>query len=322
MRLLTTEAYYQQLLASLAAARSRIVLAAMDIVVDDKTRPVFEAVQAALRRGVSVTILVDNFFTTGLTRGNIPAREYRQTIIGTQRVFAGLAAQGVNVILYGRLGLNPHRGRSHIKIVIADHTVFSFGGVNLTGNSFIHTDYMVMDQSAELADTLAALVAGIAGPQDDRTITLDQQNTVLFDGGQPGRSVIYDQACQLAGRSRRIHYVSQLVPTGRLAGLIRRTQHDCYFNRISRTKSFVRLSLIADSLATGLRNRYRGETFLHAKFILFELADGSKALLSGSHNFNWRGVAYGTQEIALVSTDEALWRQLYDFLEEEVVSVS
>jgi hypothetical protein len=45
---------------------------------------------------------------------------------------------------------------------------------------------------------------------------------------------------------------------------------------------------------------------------LFELKDGSKAVLSGSHNFSWRGVAFGTKEIALYSTDPNVWRRLQD----------
>jgi hypothetical protein len=46
--------------------------------------------------------------------------------------------------------------------------------------------------------------------------------------------------------------------------------------------------------------------------MLFELNDGSKVVLSGSHNFSWRGVAFGTKEIALQSSDPALWRRLHD----------
>jgi len=60
---------------------------------------------------------------------------------------------------------------------------------------------------------------------------------------------------------------------------------------------------------------------LHAKFMLFELKDGTKTLVSGSHNFSERGVRYGTQEIAIRSTDEKLWEQLYDFLKTSVDSV-
>jgi hypothetical protein len=73
-----------------------------------------------------------------------------------------------------------------------------------------------------------------------------------------------------------------------------------------------------DKLKYRLHNSYTRPTYLHAKFILFELRDGTKALVAGSNNFNWDGVSYGTQEIALYSTDEALWQTFYDYLSTKV----
>ena len=76
--------------------------------------------------------------------------------------------------------------------------------------------------------------------------------------------------------------------------------------------------MIIDQKRFGMQSRYWQPRYLHAKFILFEMPDGSKALLSGSNNFSWRGVAYGTKEIALYSTDAMLWQQLHAFLQQHI----
>jgi hypothetical protein len=52
--------------------------------------------------------------------------------------------------------------------------------------------------------------------------------------------------------------------------------------------------------------------------MLFELGSGKKVALSGSHNFSYRGVQFGTQEIALESRDEVLWEQLHNFVQKKI----
>jgi cardiolipin synthase len=61
------------------------------------------------------------------------------------------------------------------------------------------------------------------------------------------------------------------------------------------------------------RNRY-----LHAKFMIFTMPDGSKVALTGSHNFVYAGVLLGTREIALETRNPKIIRQLESFFESHV----
>jgi hypothetical protein len=67
-----------------------------------------------------------------------------------------------------------------------------------------------------------------------------------------------------------------------------------------------------------IRNRYKGEKMIHAKAMLLEMPSGRKVVLSGSHNFNYRGVSFGTQEICLYSTNKKLWDDLQAFIRRRV----
>jgi cardiolipin synthase A/B len=321
MQLLLPEEYYQQLSADVARARQRIVLAAMVIVADAKIAPLLQAMAAAAKRGVAVHILTDVFYKAPMERERGQSfAEHRRIITATGELFAELQAEGVRISCVGKLGLNPFAGRSHVKISIVDDTVYSFGGVNASQGAFDNADYMLCITDKTLAVQLQKLVAQIANDKllPDQELPLGPGASVLFDGGTRGKSTIYEHACQLAAEAKRIYYVSQMVPSGRLGELIKQTDYKVYFNQPEQGRLFLRLSLLADGLRAGISSSYHRERFIHAKFILFELKDGSRALLSGSHNFSWRGVAYGTKEIALCSADEALWQSLAKFLRQEI----
>jgi len=59
--LLEAEDYYQTLLKEVPKAKKRIVLAAMVVLWGERTAPIFVMLQDALARGVTVTILLDNY---------------------------------------------------------------------------------------------------------------------------------------------------------------------------------------------------------------------------------------------------------------------
>jgi cardiolipin synthase len=52
--------------------------------------------------------------------------------------------------------------------------------------------------------------------------------------------------------------------------------------------------------------------------MLFEMPDGQKIALTGSHNFSYTGVNFGTREVALETSDPDIYRQLEDFYETNV----
>lgn len=305
MQLLNTREYYNDLQKTFAEANHRIVVTAMLVTKDPTTTPLLEELLAAAKRGVQVAIVVDVF-----TKFHENSQRWQETLA----FFTLLESAGAKIVIIGKLGLHPYAGRCHIKATIVDNTVYSFGGVNFDRTAFGFADYMLKTHQMQLADELYALIDLLGTPRlPDHKTSLSHHHTLLFDGGRPGKSIIYETACRLARHARNIYYVSQMCPSGELAKIFAAKNTACYFNRVAQTGFPGNFALAFDQQRFGITNLYNHQTYIHAKFILFENADGSRELLSGSHNFSWRGVAYGTKEIALHSTDPDLWHQLYSF---------
>lgn len=320
--LLPTEAYFAALAERIPRAQRRIVIHAMDIRWDANTEPLLSLLQDAAHRGVEVRLVGDMYtkFETQLrylTRPHYPTWKYI-----TQRNNQ-LRTAGVHVTYTSKLGLNPFSGRTHSKVTILDDRIYTFGGINLTGDAFDFRDYMLEMNDSQLANRLYELVRLIEkdspGPLPELQETISPTATLLFDGGTPRVSTIYDVACTAVKDARKVYYMSQMCPSGRLAKLINTIDNECYFVRPTQTDLHAGAAIALDQFRFKIRNRYTGSNYLHAKFILTEGRDGSRHIISGSHNFSWRGVAYGTREIALHSIDPLLWDTFYKFLRAETL---
>jgi cardiolipin synthase A/B len=321
-QILPAPAYFERLVQDIAGAQHSVTIVAHLLVHDDATHSLFPALEAAAQRGVAVTIVFDIFSRYYLTRGLLPYNPLRHpnahNLAATLGALERLRGLGAQVTELGRIRrLNPYRGRCHSKFSVVDDVVYCFGGVNLYRPALRAADYMMRLVHAGLAAQLREVAAHLAagGLRPDHRWQLDAQSELLVDHGSPGHSIIYDQVCQYAAQATRAYIVSQFYPSGRLAGLLRRTHTICYINQPSRAPWHIAVMLVADQLRTGLRSQYQRPQYLHAKFALFELPGGRRALVAGSHNYTWPGVAYGTQEIAIASTDELLWQQLYAYMQ-------
>lgn len=306
--------YYTDLLAYIPKANKRIVLSAMTLRSGPRVSKIMETVVAAAQRGVQVLIVADRYAFYYADRPDyLDRRGFKAEGAMTHQMADAITKAGGVVHWIGARGPNIYAGRYHAKVTVIDDHVFSFGGVNLTDDAFERIDYVLHTKNQLLATQLTQLVADIAKgqPTQDVRVQLDTQHTLLFDAGNRGTSVIYDRACALTAQATSVQYISQMCPTGQLANHLKNTDYHCYFNRPSRTGWRAdTLAQLWDNWRWGITNSYHGSYYIHAKCMLFELKDGSKALISGSHNFSWRGVAFGTKEIALESTDPALWKQL------------
>lgn len=319
-----SQQYPERLLLLIPSAKKRIVITAMIVRFSARLDEIERALIAAIKRGVRVQIVADNFGQSGYSRGGgTPKNVFKAECQRTLQLFERLRSANADISLIGKIGLNPYAGRYHAKITIVDNHVFSFGGINFSDDSFEHTDYMLYAHEAALADQLAHIAQqnAVELPNEDLSISLDAKNTLLFDAGVPGKSIIYEQACELAANAQSIIYISQMQPSGELGHLIRNTRNTCYICRP--IQGGIRLASLAqlwDSWHTKLVNQYKGSRYLHAKCILFEQKDGSKMLISGSHNFSWRGVAFGSKEIALRSSDPLLWSRLQEWYAHSLLS--
>jgi phosphatidylserine/phosphatidylglycerophosphate/cardiolipin synthase-like enzyme len=322
LHLITAPDYYEALLVLLPKAKKRIVINAMGILWGPRTEVFLPLLHDALGRGVEVRIVGDIFskFEANmprLHRGDGTPRWSHTLAVNTE-----LRAHGAHITYVGRLGLNPFKGRCHSKITIVDDTVFTFGGINFASGAFINHDYMLTGEDAQLAARLYILVRDIEKDQRlmDYNEPLNDTMTLLFDGGTPDSSAIYDAACNMVADAKKVYYVSQMCPSGRLAKLITATDNECYFNRSSQAEPPLNMALPVDRFLSRIANRYKGKTYIHAKFILCEGKDGSKQLLSGSNNYSWRGIAYGTKEIAVSTADADLWHALYEYMQQHIIA--
>lgn len=319
--LLEAEDYYNALLRDIPKAKKRIVIAAMVVLWGERTGPLLVMLRDALKRGVAITILLDNYTKLTPLLGLKPGGSGTERLRKTYRTLEDLSAEGAKVYTFGKLNFPPQKGRCHIKVTLIDDMSYSFGGVNFVDEALGNSDFMLTSKNAVVADHLDQLVhraATTRPPLLNGEVEISHNATVLFDGGRPKNSIIYDRACELAAQAKRVFYVSQMVPSGQLAQLLNETKSAIYFNRPEQMGSLESVAQAYDQQKYRITNKYTGSAYIHAKFILFEMPSGRKVLLSGSHNFSYRGVSFGTQEICLHSTDAAMWGKLHEFMQKRI----
>jgi len=320
-QLIPASRYLEAVYTLIEAAEKRIVIHAMVVAwqppLADKLTPLLTA---ALNRGVSVTIVGDAYSKLSVVTehplASLRGSGWRYTALVNRE----LRHAGAEITYVGTLGMNPFAKRCHSKITIIDDTILSFGGVNFYTPAFDANDYLLKTSNQKLADTLQRLVQDIGKNShlNDFTKSLDNKTTLLFDAGREGVSEIYSTALKTVATAQKVYFVSQMCPTGPLAQAIRSVDSVCYFNRPSQASPSIAAALLYDITRNSIKNSYKRDRYLHAKFILTEDSDGTRHVISGSHNFNWRGVAYGTREIALHSTDPTLWQTLYNYMQQNI----
>jgi hypothetical protein len=322
LQLITATDYYDNLVKSIPRAKKRIVIHAMVLLWQSYTEPLVPLLKDALERDVEVRIVGDMYSKLTANMPRFVRGDHGERWGHTIAINSELQSLGAHITYVGKLGLNPFKQRCHSKITIIDDHVYTFGGVNFYGGAFTFHDYMLETTNAELADQLHQLVTDIEKfpRMTDLTEQLDAYNTLLFDGGTPGTSAIYETACDVVAKAKKVYYVSQMCPSGQLAKHITATDNECYFVRPAQAEPPSNLALIFDKARFGITNLYKGKRYIHAKFILTEDHDGTKHIISGSNNFSWRGIAYGTKEIAVHSTDPKLWQAFYNYMQQEIIS--
>jgi cardiolipin synthase len=322
-QLILPETYVKNATAQIKKAKKRIALLTMVLVRDDATDELLEALCDAAKRGVVVTVAADSFTYTDFQGSYIP------TTYRSKRVRDALSMQkkfrdaGATFQWLGRLSMIAFTGRTHIKWCIVDDTVYSFGGVNLDERSVKNTDYMFTVKNEALASRLIAeqeriVKADRSGHAYRSHQFGDDDNIVLIDGGFLGDSIIYRRACQLAEKAVHVSLVSQYCPTGKLSKLLMRIDSDLYFNHWTNAGLLNRFVLRMGMLSSKQITSYHRRPYLHAKFIIFSMPDGSKTAITGSHNFVHAGVFLGTREVALETKNKKIISQLERFLKDHV----
>jgi len=318
MKLLLPSDYVSQAAAQMRHAKKRIYLISMVIADHPETHELIAELEAAALRGVTVIVAAD-VFTYGEVNGSfLPIKYYSPNAKLATHMAKKLRAAGVKFHWLGRARLTIWSGRTHSKWCVVDDTVFTFGGVNMYGDGIENTDYMFNIEHTKLTDRLVyeqeRIQKADRSSSNYPSVAYELEgNSVLIDGGLVTQSIIYRRAIELAREAKDILFVSQYCPTGKVGRLMKKKNATVYFNRPEQAYSFNRVLIRLSQFTSGLKTLYKKDNYLHAKFIIFTMDDGSKVAITGSHNFAYTGVLFGTREIALETKDPAIIRQLEAF---------
>ena len=314
--LLDPKTYISTITDKIESAERRVVLFTHIIAYDDSTKALVTALCTAAKRGVSVEVASD-VFSFGILGGYAPLRN-RGSIGRLRTMRRTFKSAGVRYRWFGKFGPFLFAGRTHVKWCVIDDIVYSFGGVNLYQNGLATADFMLQLSSTGLADQIEEEHHRISRADYDgrwyRSHSFAcEYGIVLIDGGKPLDSIIYRRACELAEKASTILFVSQYCPTGRLGKLMAAKKSLLYFSPWQLIGGTNRLLIRSSMAFTGYKTEYKRAVYIHAKFIIYTMPNGSKVALTGSHNFVWAGVVLGTREIALETSDPQIIKQLENF---------
>lgn len=322
-KLLLPEEFVREAIDKIDHAKVRVRLLTTIMTEDASTRKLIRALASASKRGIDVEVGAD-VFTFGVINDDWnPIRSFNRGLKSARMMRKHLLSAGVTFQWIGRLGPVMFAGRTHIKWLIVDDDVYSFGGVNLYKPGISHADYMFSLPDAHLADRLEEehrrIVHADKVDKFYRSHSFESTyGTVLIDGGVFNNSVIYKRACQLALEAEKILFVSQYCPSGKLGGLLKHSSSRLYFNHPENASGFNRFLIRWSMFFSGIQSDYERKRYIHAKFIIFEMPDGQKVALTGSHNFVHGGVLVGTREIALETTNQSIIAELERFWKQEI----
>lgn len=304
-------------------AVSRVSFLSMIITDDTSTGKLIDTLADAAKRKIPVDVSADMYTYTELSGNFIPSHYYSKRVRSTTRMAKEFGSAGVHFHWLGRFGATTFSGRTHSKWCVVDDTTYAFGGVNVYKQGIENTDFMLKIQDKNLADKLVKehrrIVLADQGRYSYRShqFRIDYGN-VLVDGGFLGDSIIYRRVCDLAGTAKDIVFVSQYCPTGKLSRLLKKSNSKLYFNPWQDAPGFSRAVIWLGMKLSKQTTLYNRSNYLHAKFIIFTMKDGSKIAITGSHNFVHGGVILGTREIALETHDPSIVKQLEQFIKEHV----
>lgn len=306
-------------------ASSRVYAMTLAIGREERTQDFMDAIVVASEKGVDVNVAADLFTFSEFGGYFSPFKRYSKRSRSADRFTKSLIKSKVNFTwLGGNYKLNPFAGLTHTKWVIVDDIVYSFGGINLYGKGAKYLDYMFKLESKRLADALVAqhkaIVAADKSPASYAGYNANFEiGTVLIDSGRRGDSMIYERACELAEEALSILLVSQYCPTGRLADILKHKHAKMYFNTPANASFWTALMLRFSELSTGIVSSYKKQQYIHAKFMIFTMPDNSKIALTGSHNFTYSGVRFGTREVELETRNSKALTQLETFYKDHII---
>lgn len=320
-KLLPAADYARDVAKKIAKARYRVAMIATTFRAnDERSQAIVDELVRAAERGVDVCICADTF-TYIEPKEFILRAPKRQPVRAMQalKLERRIKRAGGSFHWLGRKANTLFAGRTHSKWTVIDDIAYVGGGVNMDDESFSNVDYMFRFSDQALADRLIQEQQHIyradrgGGAARNHSAPVSKSTTILFDNGLPTNSLIYKRARALAKQAEHIALVSQYCPTGALNRTLKRKQAVLYFNHWRTASSLNKLLIRLGMMTARQKTLYNHDRYLHAKFLIAIMPDGSKAAITGSHNFMYGSGLVGTREVALETYDPHLIRQLETF---------
>jgi len=308
-------------------------------------KPIAEAMKTAAKNGATVSLLMDAFDFLINADTKVPGplwlspkfhldrrmREPFRTRLAELKAFAEHGGTHTVTNQPGKAFVWPFSGRSHIKAVVINDTVY-MGGCNL--NNPHELDIQLRWRDPETADWLYNTLMRFekigsvrqALEDTDQTRKLDNKTTLFIDAGVPDQSIIFDEALRMIDEAQEwlvltSQYFAPGLGTQALARALKRGVKITYYyshysmhgpiestlHRVAQWRERRRLPLAL------FERRLPIGQHLHAKILATE-----KGTLIGSHNYGDFGVHVGTAEIALKRTDVAFGKKAVEFIEKQI----
>lgn len=305
------------------AARETVWVEYYAMTLDDTTRPFFEALAAAKRRGVDVRVLYDAWGSRSYD-GKKPMLQFLES--------AGIAHRAILPLRFPGRGYVRPDLRNHRKIVVVDNAIGYTGSQNMIDRTYhrkddIYYDELVVRVSGPITLELATLFmtdwVSEGGTFDDpirpsRTVASSRPGVSLqvlpsgpgFDG--ENNLTVFTHLLHLA-RTEIIIVNPYFVPSEALLGAIVSAAHRGVRVRMINSESidqwmigYAQRSYYGVLLEAGVEiYLYRAPILLHSKYIV---VDGEVAIV-GSSNMDMRSFELNS-ELSLICYDKAVAQEM------------
>lgn len=315
-------------------ATKRIYLQAMEVEPGELSSQLLETLEQGALKGLDTRLHVDHYsllVTDGIFN-YLPLFSKKKTKKRKERLkhriayFTALQEKGVTLTFTNPPSLLeriiPIIGRNHIKIAIVDDVAY-IGGINYHDDNFKSNDCMVKLTDSSLVEAVTKIFMDIEKGRLKDDLRLDcRAGTSLFvDGGKIGRSIILDEAAKLIGNAKEsVTVITPIIPDTTLSvalskAIKRNVTIQVLVPAITNMQGVYFFLDLYNEFVLFLQRKRIPLTILnhpiHAKVIIVD----NTTVLLGSHNFTSRGVVLGTEEIAILSSDEYFVTQAHAFIQ-------
>jgi cardiolipin synthase A/B len=297
-----------------SAAQDRLWVKAMYLLPGQASNIVVQNMEEAAGRRVNTRGIFDQYTV-------LKARAKKPKVLAT---LDGLKSSGVAVELVNRAGVIrktlPEFHADHRKVIIIDQKAL-FIEFNISDDNFRSADIAVEVDELSIVNPLAEVFDRKFPLKQDLETNCDNETFLLEDCGQMGQSLILKRAVELVADAREsVRLISPYLPDGAMQeALFLAYQRDVdveaimppYAMHHSRS-IFGLINEIARFTAAlrGFKIPIRlHDRWMHAKLLI---VDGKVAII-GSHNFTNKGVAMGTIELSMQSSNPNLVQNLANF---------